>query len=52
MELLSSFTYLSSMFLENEQKYLQKKNILILFKRVEYFLLGCQQVPISVQEKE
>lgn len=32
MELLRSFTYLSSMFLKNKQKYLQKKKILFLIE--------------------
>lgn len=42
MGLLSSFTYLSQMFLKNKREYLQKKKILFLIKREEYFLLGCQ----------
>lgn len=40
---------LSSVFLKNKQKYLQKKMILFLNRRVGYFVLGCQQVLISVQ---
>lgn len=52
MELLSSFACLSSVFLKNKKTYLQKKGILFLIKRMVHFLLGCQQVLISVQGKE